>query len=61
MLSKLSTKNTHTHTHNLKAENLADKTENLSPGHRLSDRLEKLFKGVREEPGYIGVFATKTR
>ena len=42
---------------------LEDKTEYLSPGHSISDNSD----GPQEaswgdgEPGYIGVFATKTR
>ena len=39
---------------------LADKTEDLSPGHGLSDALRDSSKEVREEPGYR-VFTTKTR
>jgi len=40
---------------------LADKTEDLSPGHSISDNSERLLQEVREEPGYIAVFATETR
>ena len=40
---------------------LADKTEDLSPGGSLSDHFERLLQEAREELGYIGVFATKTR
>ena len=36
---------------------LEDNTENLSPGRSLRD----CSKEVRGEPGYIGVFAKKTR
>ena len=45
--------------HNLKAENyvlFSRLTEDLSPGASLSDS----SKEVRQEPEYIGVFATKT-
>ena len=40
---------------------LADKTEDLSPGGHLSDHSERLLQEAREELGYIGVFAMKTR
>ena len=39
---------------------LADKTEDLNPGCSLSDALRDCSEEIREEPGYIGVFA-KTR
>jgi hypothetical protein len=35
--------------------------ENLSPGRRHSDALRDLSEEAREEPAFIGVFATKTR
>ena len=37
---------------------LADKTKDLSPGNSISDSL-RYCSEVREEPGYVGVFATK--
>ena len=40
---------------------LADKTKGLSLGLSLSESSEGCSKEVREEPGYAGVFATKTR
>ena len=40
---------------------LADKAENMSPEGSLSDALRDCSKETREEPGYIGAFATKTR
>lgn len=40
---------------------LADKAEDLSPGHHLLIALSDYSQEVREEPGYIGVSATKTR
>ena len=40
---------------------LVDQTEDLSQGHSLSDGTEGCAKEGREEPGYMGVFATKPR
>ena len=36
-------------------------TEDYSPGDGLLDSFEGLFKEVREEPGYVGVFAEKKK
>ena len=50
--------------HNLKVENyvvFGGHTEDLSLGDRLSDALRNCSEEVREEPGYIGVFAVKTK
>ena len=45
---------------------LADKTEDLSPGHSISDHSEGRLRrgkgtGVGVGPGYMGVLATQTR
>ena len=40
---------------------LADKTEDLSLDTASQIALRYCSKEVREEPGYIGVFVTKTR
>ena len=40
---------------------LADKTEDLKLGHSILDSSEKLLLRGKEEPGYIGVFETKTK
>ena len=40
---------------------LADKVKGLSLGRSLSDSSEGGSEEVREEPGYLRVFATKTR
>ena len=50
--------------HKLKVENsvvLDGHTEDLSPGDSFSDALRGCSEEVREEPGYRGVFAIKTR
>ena len=47
--------------HNLKADNYWGQYEYLSQGYRLSVALRDSSEEGREEPGYIGVFATKTR
>ena len=52
-------------THNLKVENyvLFDRlSEDSKPGKQTASQmaLKHGFKQVREEPGYLGVFATKT-
>ena len=47
--------------HNLKAENYWGQYEYLSQGYRLSVALRDSSEEGREEPGYIGVFATKSR
>ena len=39
----------------------ADETEDLSPGHSMADNSEIAPKRQGAEPGYPGVFATKTR
>ena len=49
--------------HNLKVENyflFGELSENLSPEDSLS-ALKDSSKGVSEQPGYIGISATKTR
>ena len=38
-----------------------DKTEDLRLGHSISDNSERLLRRDKGEPGYIGVFATKTK
>lgn len=40
---------------------LADTTEDVGLGSNLSDSFEGLFSKIRQEPGYIGRFATETR
>lgn len=40
---------------------LADKTEDLSPGHSISDNPEGLLQRRKEKSQDIGIFATKTR
>ena len=41
---------------------LLNETEDLGSGHSISDNSERLLRrGKRGGPGYIGVFATKTR
>ena len=38
-----------------------DETEDLSPGHSISDSPERLLRRGKGEPGYTWVFETKTR
>ena len=41
---------------------MVDKTEDLNLRHSLSGSSERLLqRDIREEPGYTGVSATKTR
>ena len=47
--------------HNLKAENYWGQYEDLSQGYGLSVALRESSEEGREDLGYIGVFATKTR
>ena len=50
--------------HSLKAESyvlFGGYNSGLKPGTQLSVALRACSKEVREEPGHIGIFATKTR
>ena len=40
---------------------MVGKTEDLSPRHSISDTSEGLLRRGKGEPGYTGIFATKTR
>ena len=50
--------------HNLNVENydlFGELAEDSHPGDHISIAPRDCFKEVREEPGYIGVFAKKTK